>query len=94
MATLTLTLGTDPSPDPLNLKEGEAIAIVNNLGAEVVINITGSNGFLNPSPQNQITVPTAGWNGHAGTTDGEATYEYSEPTTKRAMRNGTINISK
>lgn len=93
MSTLTLNLGTGPTPDPLDLATGEAVTIVNNLGAEVVITLS-ANGFLNPSPQNQITVPTTGWSGTAGNTMQDGTYSYQEPTPKRAMRNGTININK
>jgi hypothetical protein len=93
MTTLTLDLGTGPTPNPLEVNEGASVTITNNLGAEVEITLS-SNGFLNPSPQSKITVPTTGWTGTAGTTAGQVTYSYQEPTTKRAMRNGTINISR
>jgi hypothetical protein len=89
MATLTLNT-SGPTPNPLDVASGEAVSIVNNLGAEVTLTLSVA-GLLNPSSGTSLAVPTSGWSGRAGTTSG--TYEYSNPgTTTRATRNGTINV--
>ncbi len=93
--TLTLnavegTEGCSPDQNPWEPTSGGSVTITNNSGYEQILSSITS-GLLNPAPGGSITVPTSGWSGTVGTSSGS--YDYNDGSTKRGMRNGTIDPS-
>ena len=92
--TLTLnasgTGGCSPDQDPWTPTSGGSVTITNSSGAQQVLSGITS-GLLNPAPGGSITVPTTGWSGTVGTSNG--TYSYNDGSTERGMRNGTTDPS-
>lgn len=93
-STLTLNAsgvgGCEPDYNPWRPPKSGRVNIVNNSGVEQTLTKV-SKGLLNPSPHDEVVVPTSGWHGTVGQKDG--TYQYEDGLEDMGVRSGTIDPS-